>query len=156
VVRLIDFYELRLPRRLRLLAMTMFSCVSLRAKRSNLVITCENNYKREFARVLTARLIVVEIATSLSAPRNDSVFLRVIASEARNLCPKTKICESQPLTSFELSPFQMTKVHLSVSLRCSRKRSRNTRCGPHCGRNFENCCASQQDCGAMRLQGERL
>jgi hypothetical protein len=44
VVRLIDSYELRLPRRLRLLAMTMFSCVSLRAKRSNLVITCENDY----------------------------------------------------------------------------------------------------------------
>ena len=42
--RLIDFYELRLPRRLRLLAMTMFSCVSLRAKRSNLVTTCENDY----------------------------------------------------------------------------------------------------------------
>jgi hypothetical protein len=47
VVRLIDFYELRLPRRLRLLAMTMFSCVSLRAKRSNLVITCENDYNSE-------------------------------------------------------------------------------------------------------------
>jgi hypothetical protein len=47
VVRLIDFYELRLPRRLRLLAMTMFSCVSLRAKRSNLVITCESDHKRE-------------------------------------------------------------------------------------------------------------
>jgi len=45
VVRLIDFYELRLPRRLWPLAMTMFSCVSLRAKRSNLVITCENDYK---------------------------------------------------------------------------------------------------------------
>gem|GEM_PF-2144665 len=44
VVRLIDFYELRLPRRLRLLAMIMFSCVSLRATRSNLVITCENDY----------------------------------------------------------------------------------------------------------------
>ena len=44
VVRLIDLYELILPRRLRLLAMTMFSCVSLRAKRSNLVITCENDY----------------------------------------------------------------------------------------------------------------
>jgi|GEM_PF-3674521 len=44
VVRFIDFYELRLPRRLRLLAMTMFSCVSFRAKRSNLVITCESDY----------------------------------------------------------------------------------------------------------------
>ena len=44
VVRLIDFCELRLPRRLRLLAMTMFYCVSLPAKRSNLVITCENDY----------------------------------------------------------------------------------------------------------------
>jgi hypothetical protein len=44
VVRLIDFYELRLPRRLRLLAMTMLSCVSLRAKRRNLVTTCENDY----------------------------------------------------------------------------------------------------------------
>ena len=44
VVRLIDFYELRLPRRLRLLAMTMLSCVSLRAKRRNLVTTWENDY----------------------------------------------------------------------------------------------------------------
>ena len=44
VVRLIDFQEFRLPRRLRLLAMTMSSCVSLRAKRSNLVITFENDY----------------------------------------------------------------------------------------------------------------
>jgi hypothetical protein len=52
VVRLIDFYELRLPRRLRLLAMTMFSCVSLRAKRSNLVITCENDYMRQHERRL--------------------------------------------------------------------------------------------------------
>ena len=44
VVRLIDLYELRLPRRLRLLAMTVFSCVSLRAKRSNVVMTCKNDY----------------------------------------------------------------------------------------------------------------
>jgi len=44
VVRLIDFYELRLPRRLRLLAMTMLSCVSLRAKRRNLVTSWENDY----------------------------------------------------------------------------------------------------------------
>ena len=43
VVRLIDFYELRLPCRLRLLAMTMLSCVSLRAKRRNVVTTCEND-----------------------------------------------------------------------------------------------------------------
>jgi hypothetical protein len=36
----------------------------------------------------------------------------VISSEARNLGQKTKISQSQPLTSFETRSFEMTKVDL--------------------------------------------
>jgi len=41
----------------------------------------------------------------------ECIFL-VISSEARNPGQKTKISQSQPLTSFETRSFEMTKVDL--------------------------------------------
>ena len=45
-------------------------------------------------------------------PCHFECIVPVISSEARNLGQKTKISQSQPLTSFETRSFEMTKVDL--------------------------------------------
>ena len=62
----------------------------------------------------------------------------VITSEARNPGQKTKISQSQPLTSFETRSFEMTKVDLCWLSGGFQKRPHARLCGPHSDRNFEN------------------
>ena len=62
----------------------------------------------------------------------------VISSEARNPGQKTKISQSQPLTSFETRSFEMTTVDLCWPSGGLRKRPQAGLCGPHSDTNFEN------------------
>gem|GEM_PF-4198187 len=62
----------------------------------------------------------------------------VISSAARNPGQKTKISQSQPLTSFETRSLEMTKVDLWRLSGGGRKRSHARVGGPHSDRNFKN------------------
>ena len=62
----------------------------------------------------------------------------VISSEARNPGQKTKISQSQSLTSFETRSFEMTNVDLWRLSAGFRKRPHARLGGPHSDRNFEN------------------
>ena len=71
-------------------------------------------------------------------PCRFECIVPVISSEARNLGQKTKIPQSQPLTSFETRSFEMTKVDLWRLSGGFRKRPHARLGCPHSDRNFEN------------------
>gem|GEM_PF-4311829 len=84
---------------------------------------------------------VISNALSLSfrmpRPCHFECIVRVISSEARNPGQKTKISQSQPLTSSETRSFEMTKVDL-WRLSGVPKAPHARLGGPHSDRNFEN------------------